>query len=929
MSSRSTTYRHLTVWQWLIQALLLLLLPIDSTAQQLTEKYDKSRPVIIVCDWDKPPYEFADDEGRPAGSNIDVLKEIFDELGLRYTFVMKEWSNAIKTFERGDADLILANVNRFKSKEFFSTQIINYNRIRVAMTKDTADIISLKTLEQEGVVLKAGDYTSMYFRDADSSMMSKIEFQSPKVALTALKAGDIKYFVWGDEPLKWKIKKLNLDSIYINEVSIPVSEVHIIGRDKELIDQIDDQYSRLKQSGELEQILNKWIHPDRIHDDTPPVAIYVILGLVLLAVLIISFDRLAKAHVMRATRNSTMLNEMMYKALHMGNFKLMQYDIANDRVANRYGSNILPPEGLTFEEFASRIHPDQQEEFRCKTQLLLCGRERKFELNKRWNAGTPEEPQWLNFNGHAICEFDEHGRPAYIVNAIHDLTQDMEEDRALREIECKYERLSNMPLVAMAFYDKDGWLLSLNDQMKKICGITDDNPESQRFWDTVCMFDIPLFRNAYSKEDRNDLLVCQHMEYPEIGLDNYIEFHICPLFDADGNIVNYFCTTLNITDEHERIKETRLTASEHEAIVEQTALHKERLIYLLRNSERHLMRTNLAEQTISFYRSPDAPEYVHEFETFVNDMLVESDREAIRKILYDTTTRTPQQYIIHLARHSEGQPGTVFSITFNPITDADGNIIGHEGISSDITNLHDSRIKLDEMTKLAKESIKMKSGFMASMTHELRTPLNAIVGFTGVLEALGESEERAEYVRIIRNSSDMLQRLINDIIEASSINDASLSLKPIDLDFSAAFDDICLTLVQRVQNPEVTFIKDNPYNNLYTTLDIDRVQQMLTSFVTNAVKFTHKGHIRVGYRYENRGLHIYCEDTGIGIPEDKQEKIFERFVKLDEFVQGTGMGLAIAKSMAEHMGGEIGVVSKGKDQGSTFWFWLPCERRLS
>jgi len=301
----------------------------------------------------------------------------------------------------------------------------------------------------------------------------------------------------------------------------------------------------------------------------------------------------------------------------------------------------------------------------------------------------------------------------------------------------------------------------------------------------------------------------------------------------------------------------------------------------------------------------------------------------MKHLLYDTESREPHAFTFHLALPSEGQPGTVFDVTFNPVVDTDGNIIGHEGICNDVTKLHEKRQELEEQTKIAQESLRLKSGFMASMTHELRTPLNAIVGFTGVLEALGDSPERGEYIRIIRNSSDMLQRLINDVIEASSITDGSLTIKPERLNFAESFEDICLTLAQRVQTPGVEFIKENPYNSFITELDIERVMQVLTNFVTNAVKFTKQGHIKVGYRYENRGLYLYCEDTGSGIPKSKQGIIFDRFVKLDEFVQGTGMGLAISKSIAKGYGGDIGVISEGEGQGSTFWFWIPCERHLS
>ena len=913
------------------KVLLLLSIYILSTtvseAQSLSDKYNAQRPVIIVCDWDKPPYEYLDDKGQPSGSNVDVLNAVMHELNIPCKFVMKEWTIALKTFERGDADIILANAHRYRKEPYVvSENIVNYNRLKVAMHSDSVGMVSLKQLEREGAVFKQGDYSAYYFMDGDSLSSTHLEFQAPKAALMGLINGDYKYYIWGEEPLKWKIKELNLEGITLNDVGLPISELHIVGRDRQLVEEIDDQYSRLKQSGEISVLQNKWFHPERIQDETKPFAFYVVITALLFIVFIYLFNRLARAHVRASTRQSTELNEMMYKALHMGNFIVMEYDIRNDRFTNKYGQ-VLPDKGLTLEEFTLRIHPDQQKEFRQKMQSLMDGRERRFELDKRWNAGTDDEPTWLIFSGHAISELDNDGRPAYIVNAIHDVTHELEEDKAARDLVHKYQVLSNIPFVAMSFYDKEGFLIDLNDRMKDLLGISDDNPDSKRFWETVSMFDAPPFKGVFTAEERNDMLFCQHMEYQALGLNEYIECHILPLFNADGEIVNYFISAFDVTCDRNRDSENHKIEREYRAIKQRISQQHERLKYLLVNSERFLMRSNIRQETISFFRSPETPEYTHSFEQFLN-MIVEQDRDSIRSILYDTVTKTPRHSTIHMALPSEGLTGTVFDISFNPILNSEGEVIGHEGISSDITIFDDTCKKLEEETRLAADSVKLKSGFMASMTHELRTPLNAIVGFTGVLEALGDSTERAEYVRIIRNSSDMLQRLINDIIEVSSMTEGSITIKKEKVNFAAAFEDICMTLEQRVQEPGVTFIKENPYESFMTSLDIERIQQVLTNFVANAVKFTREGHIKVGYRYEREGLYLYCEDTGAGIPKEKQKMIFERFVKLDEFVQGTGMGLAICKSIAESSQGEIGVISEGTDKGSTFWVWIPCERLL-
>ena len=262
--------------------------------------------------------------------------------------------------------------------------------------------------------------------------------------------------------------------------------------------------------------------------------------------------------------------------------------------------------------------------------------------------------------------------------------------------------------------------------------------------------------------------------------------------------------------------------------------------------------------------------------------------------------------------------------------DEQGQVKGAFGILRDITQQLEAQRKLKEETLRAESSGQQKSMFLASMTHELRTPLNSIVGFSDLLRTIDTPEERKEFIHIIRTHCDILLRLINDILEASNISDTLMQIIPKEVDFAQAFDMMCQTLEQRVDNPNVAFQKDNPYQKLITVLDMGRIQQIVTNFVTNAVKYTTEGHIRVGYREETRekdgekrtGIYVYCEDTGSGIPEEKKDAVFERFVKLNEFVQGTGLGLSICKNIVERCEGQIGVNSE-IGNGSTFWFWIP------
>ena len=929
-------------WSRLLLVLLALVAVAPVTlAQQLTNKYTAQRPVIIVGDWDKPPYEFLNDKGQPAGTNIDMMKAVMKKLNLPYRFVLKEWGNALKTFERREADLILANTRRYVDTPYVATQnIINYNRIRVAMKGDTPGSVTMEMLLREGVVLKPDDYTAAYF-NGDSLSASKVEFQSPKVALMGLMAGDNKYFAWGEEPLKWKIRELNIKGkgLVLAEVPIPVSEIHVVGRDRELIYEIDDQYSRLKQSGEIARIQNRWLHPELVDDASVwPSVLATLAGLLLAVVFYLTF-RLARVRVRRETHHLTELNDMMFKALHMGSFHVMQYDIARDLLTNRYGS-LLPEGGISLKEFVDRISPDEQQEFREKMERLMGGRLRRADLNKRWNVGTAEHPVWLSFHGHAIVELDAAGRPYYVINAIHDITHDVEDQQASYELTKRYECLFNMPAISMSFYNREGYLVDLNDSMKTLCGF--DDKDVERFWRTVCMFDVPLFRNCYSPDSRDELHACQHMEYTGLGIDHYIEMRIQPVNDAEDQLTGYVISTIDVTGERSHDRSLYQLDKDIQQTYKQINQYEQKLKYLLTNSNMYAWRLDFQQQSLSYTRSLRVPDYVKTFQEYC-DLVCADEQPEVRAALANPA-RLEQP--VSLQRHfrkslfTDAAADCWYVINGIPVRDAGGRLTGGFGLMCDITALHQTQQRLKRETERAENSGKQKSMFLASMTHELRTPLNSIVGFSDLLSTVETPEDRREFIRIIRSNCDILLRLINDILEASSISDGPQSVELSDVDFSPAFDDICQAMAERVQLPTVTFIKDNPYATFPTRLDIGRIQQVATNFVTNAVKYTEQGHIRLGYRYdpptaagagsdESGWLYLYCEDTGTGIPREKQSAIFERFVKLNDFVQGTGLGLSICKSIAESYGGSIGVESSGIGHGSTFWIRIPCQLKTS
>jgi len=271
----------------------------------------------------------------------------------------------------------------------------------------------------------------------------------------------------------------------------------------------------------------------------------------------------------------------------------------------------------------------------------------------------------------------------------------------------------------------------------------------------------------------------------------------------------------------------------------------------------------------------------------------------------------------------------VTEFTVIPIFDKNNDIEGYVTRTDDITEQKRMYHELEEAKLKAEQSDKLKSTFLANMSHEIRTPLNAIVGFSDIMRYADSEEDIEEYNRIISANGELLIQLIDDILDLSKIEAGFIELNVSKFDLSALLRELTITLQQRAKNG-VLVNAEVPRENFFVELDQKRIMQLVMNFASNAVKFTQKGSVTLGYELLESGertvkvryLKIYVRDTGIGISEENQQKLFKRFEKFDTFAQGTGLGLSIVKSIVTLMGGEVGMISKF-GEGSTFWAMIP------
>ena len=476
----------------------------------------------------------------------------------------------------------------------------------------------------------------------------------------------------------------------------------------------------------------------------------------------------------------------------------------------------------------------------------------------------------------------------------------------------------NLP-AGVELYDKDGYLVDINDKELEIFGLSDKHEALG-----VNLFDNPnipleVKERLRAKEDVNFSInydfskINQYVDSRRNGIIN-LTTKVTALYDSQNRFINYLFINIDTTE----------TTNAYTKIQE-----FENLFLLIGDYAKvgfaHfnvLTRDGYAQDT--WYRNLGEKEGIPMPQVIgVYAHVVPEDQAVLKNFVGEVKTgkATSLRKEVRVCRENGKYTWTSINVMVRDYRPQDG-IIEMLCINYDITPLKETEQKLIIARDKAEELDRLKSAFLANMSHEIRTPLNAIVGFSSLLAETDSRNERQEYIKIVQENNELLLQLISDILDLSKIEAGTFNFVYTNVDVNETCAEIIKSMSMKVgKGIELIFEESFPECYLYT--DKNRFTQVISNFINNALKFTQQGSITLGYeQVSHQKIKFYVRDTGMGIPEEKQKSIFERFVKLNTFVQGTGLGLSICKSIVSQMGGEIGVDST-EGVGSCFWFTHP------
>lgn len=871
---------------------------------QIPEGY-KNKTIRLVGGSNYFPYEFLNEKGEPDGFNVELIKVVMDKLGLQYEIHLGLWPDVMAQMERGDADVMLGVINS-KEREMSMSLTVPHSKIYLSyITRAEDRLNSIYSLSGKTIAVDRNGISHHYISAAGITRNLAL-YDDTSIAVQDLEKGKVDAVLCPSVISHLLLKANKNKGLKVHHIDEPYYSLSfgVNKGDSELLTLVNMGLMQVILNNEYSDIYKKWMGSYERHHVSRPMAIIFLslVSLVLVAgvfVILLRYrinkviKRLCHSEnnfreIFNATTEGIVLESMRGEILDCNQGALDMFGYSKEEFLKIDPDLILAPNRLLREEQLAYL---SNHDFYT------------YERMARKKSGLVF---WVEVSLKKIILDGQETT----LSVVRDISLRKKSQKELMEAR---EEL----IIAMRIGKLTAWVYDVNnDYFYNLHGnLITGKMTIEDIFARMIPEEVPRYRSLYQemcsgKRSSSEYILRIYSSTAPNTILSY-ETRAFAIKNDDGEVIRLIGTQRDVTEELKMRKELVDFRVRTDFIMKSTGM----LMWLYDTRDRTFISSD------SLFVRPNIHVGVDEYLTYIFHEDLNNYMDFLDKMDVHTEDKLNLEYRFHVPNVKTPTWEVVEAMPL----DRDENSVPIVYIGL-VRNNNKWRAMADNLIKLrlkAEEANVMKSSFLANMSHEIRTPLNAILGFSQLLYSAQSDEERAEYVERIKKNNDVLLELINDILDISKLESGSLKLFYSNLSVNGLIDEVFNTFVYKKKEGvdiRLALLEED----IIVNSDKLRLIQIVTNFANNAQKFTHSGYVEIGASMVgSQHFEIYVKDTGIGIPPERQKSIFERFTQVDDFAQGTGLGLPIAKQLSELLGGYIGVES-AVGKGSRFYAVFPC-----
>ena len=933
-----TRYLKPSNWQRLSLLLFVAFLSLTTMAAKSdsTRVYTEQNPLVYEDAWDLWPYAFFNDNGEPDGFNIDLIRLIMKELNIPYIIKLRPQQQAFEDLRDRKSDLMLGLAVGFHDQYglYGNNAITLFTQSVAAPKGKPTDIKTFRDLGKEGIKVIVNPNSMSYHLMIDYGWEENaIPSSDLREVIQQVSAHEDGQIVWNTLSLKWLMNRYHIDNLQLTPVNMPHGEYKFMSNDQQLLDRLDEAYTKLYTADKITPLQDKWFYPERLKPETPQ-WIWYALGIALLLIVFASAYAISyRIQSNKLNRQNLMRNRRLALILQTSQVRIWTYDIVKDQFAwcNDNGQVAYT---YSMEEFSQRYSPEDSARLKTALNRLAKGtknnKEEELTLSLRAKdvegGDTDLRDYYIVLS---VLRRDKEGKPRVIIGTKKDVTKESQHKRDENDRALRYWSIFYTPIVGIMYFDKEGKIVNINPKACEMfrCEAEEIIAEKASIRDILGIGDMSLesLDGFYATHIIDlDKIPDEERMIKSIKAKGklYNEFKLMTVYDDSEELLGIFAFSRDITtlvngfdQEQERQKEI----SEVTGVLDH---YGNAIDTTIGDSDIRFVRYSPGSHTLTIYNGTDKIQH-RLTQTRCMALVGENSKRAAMRLLTDMDDRADKliEHNIQTALRAKGGNTLTLYFKLKPNYDKDGNVKEYLGLLRDISELMAIERQMAIETAKVQEVENTKNSFVKNMVQDIKEPMNTVMGYVSQIGEKAPTDNEEELCQGIAQNADYLLHLIDNILYLSRLEARMVDIKKEPCNFAEIFEEQCATGWMKYKNAETRYIVENPYEQLTIDIDAGNLGQAIAQIAANAAQHTKSGVVKARYDYIGRRLIISIDDTGEGIPAEQLDKIKQEQPGGAHTTKG--LGLAITKELISQMEGTLEIMSE-EGSGTTVYITIPC-----